>query len=166
MFNKVSQTYNRQSSAVQLALNGSAIIILFLLWKTSLLTITVPVQGIVHYLFPITSLGRNGLVCGAGCWKKKRRFDPLCWGTARQKKEKKNTGWETDQQLGERSSMQPQHFQVDYLETPFLFPVFNLRATGSVTAAVFTCHFVSCNGCRLPSHAGRGKKSSDYQPVS
>lgn len=147
MFNKVSQTYNRQSSAVQLALNGSAIIILFLLWKTSLLTITVPVQGIVHYLFPITSLGRNGLVCGAGCWKKKRRFDPLCWGTARQKKEKKNTGWETDQQL----------------ETPFLFPVFNLRATGSVTAALFTCHFVSCNGCRLPSHAGRGKKSSDYQ---
>lgn len=73
MFNKVSQTYNRQSSAVQLALNGSAIIILFLLWKTSLLTITVPVQGIVHYLFPITSLGRNGLVCGAGCWKKKQQ---------------------------------------------------------------------------------------------
>ena len=80
----------------QTPLNGSAIIILFLLWKTSLLTITVPVQGIVHYLFPITSLGRNGLVCGAGCWKKTQknpalrgRFDPLCWGTARQKKKRK-----------------------------------------------------------------------------
>lgn len=89
MFNKVSQTYNRQSSAVQLALNGSAIIILFLLWKTSLLTITVPVQGIVHYLFPITSLGRNGLVCGAGCWKKNSSAGTLWSSLLRNCKAKK-----------------------------------------------------------------------------
>ncbi len=138
----VSMSTIQESNSLKLLCNHCTFGFLFLLWNlpannhsthAGCRDLSVPYA----ICFQLSHWVKTG-GCGGGCWKALRgRFDPLCWESPRYKKKKTHDGGRINSLTSGRAleSVQPQHFQADYLRPHFYF-IFNLTATGSVTAVV------------------------------